>query len=155
MAAGASYTGAAPRSFETERGCPMSWLGFVLLILIPLAEIVVMIEVGRRIGTAVTIGLILLTGVAGAVLARAEGFAVMHRVRQDLEAGRVPARGLLDGSLVLVGALLLLAPGFITDTLGFILVFGPTRSLIRSHLTRWLISLLGGQGLWLWRWKRR
>lgn len=128
---------------------------FLLFTLVPLTELVVIIEVGRRLGTGVTIGLVLLTGVVGAYLARLEGFGVLRHIREDLENNRVPARGLVDGLLVLLGGLLLLTPGFITDLVGFLMLFGPSRNVIRRYLAQYLTSLAGGQAVWMVRTRKR
>jgi len=131
------------------------WRVLLLFTLVPLAEVAVMIEVGRRIGTGSTVALILLTGVLGAYLARAEGFGVLRRISEDLENHRVPARGLVDGALVLVGGLLLLTPGFITDALGLLMLLEPSRAWIRGYAGRWLLSRVAGPTVWIVRPRKR
>ncbi|MGE4296660.1 MAG: FxsA family protein [Desulfovibrionaceae bacterium] len=108
-------------------------LGFTL---IPLAEMYLLIEVGSRIGTLNTICLVLLTGIAGAWLARLEGFNTMVRVRESLNQGLVPAEEMLDAMLILVAGILLFTPGFITDTFGLVLLFPPSRNAFKRWLRR-------------------
>lgn len=107
----------------------MAWLLFLLFVAIPIAEIAVLIEAGDRIGLWPTVGLVILTAAVGAALARREGRAAMQRLAHAVENGQQPAGPLLDAAGVFAGGLLLLTPGFITDTLGLTLLFGPTRML--------------------------
>ncbi|MGN6548991.1 MAG: FxsA family protein [Pararhizobium sp.] len=105
---------------------PFSLVPFVLLGL-PVAEIAVFIVVGRHIGVLPTLGLILLTAILGSILLRVQGFGVLARIRQDVENRRVPARELVHGLMILLAGVLLITPGFITDTLGFLLFIPPVR----------------------------
>ena len=107
---------------------------FVLFVLVPLAELYVMIQVGQEIGALPTIGLLLAVSIVGAWLAKREGLGVWRRMRASIDAGQVPAAHLVDGVLILFGGALLLTPGFITDVLGFVLLVPPTRALIRRML---------------------
>lgn len=109
---------------------------FLLFTGVPLIELALLIEVGQRVGTAPTIGLVVLTGVVGAALARRQGFAIVGRIRAELAVGRVPAAHLLDGLLVLVAAVLLVTPGLLTDGIGFLLLLPPTRTAVRLALLR-------------------
>jgi UPF0716 protein FxsA len=103
-------------------------------------ELALLIQIGQVVGTLPTIGLIILTGVLGAYLARRQGLEVLTRVRQEAQAGRVPTEALFDGALVLIAGAFLLAPGVITDTLGLLCLFPPTRRMIKrviwSHIQR-------------------
>ncbi|NMB15884.1 MAG: FxsA family protein [Firmicutes bacterium] len=101
------------------------------LILLPIAELAVLIELGRQVGTRPTIGLVLGTGVIGAALAKSQGLAVLRRMAAQLDEGRVPAEGLLDGLLILIGGLLLATPGLMTDAAGFFLLVPWSRNLIK------------------------
>jgi len=107
----------------------MGWLLFFIFVALPIAEIAVLIEAGDRIGLWPTVGLVILTAAVGAVLARREGRAAMQRLAHAVESGQQPTGPLLDAAGVFAGGLLLLTPGFITDTLGLTLLFGPTRML--------------------------
>ena len=99
----------------------------VLFLLVPLVEIYFMIKVGSWIGAFTTVVLVVLTAVLGAALARYQGLATMQRLQQTIARGEAPALEMLEGGLLLVGALLLLVPGFITDLAGFTCLFPLTR----------------------------
>lgn len=90
------------------------------------------------IGIGPTIGLILMTGVAGAWLARSQGIEIIRQIQTETAQGQMPAITLIDGALVLVGGLLLLTPGFFTDVLGFSFLVPTTRTLWRKGLSNWL-----------------
>lgn len=101
-------------------------------------EIYILIEAGEIIGLWPTISLILLTGIAGAWLARSQGIEILRRIQDETARGQMPAITLIDGALVLVGGLLLLTPGFFTDALGFSFLVPLTRDLWRKGLSAWL-----------------
>jgi UPF0716 protein FxsA len=103
----------------------------ILFIVVPLAELYVIIQVGQWIGAWPTIALLLLDSVLGAVLLRHQGRAAWRRFNVALAERRVPARETFDGAMVIFGGALLLTPGFITDIFGLILLIPPTRALIR------------------------
>lgn len=108
----------------------------LLFIAVPLAELAVIIQVGQLIGVWWTIGLLLADSLLGSWLLRHQGRAAWRRFNQALQAGRVPTREVLDGTLVIFGSALLLTPGFITDVFGAVLLVPPTRALVRSVLVR-------------------
>jgi UPF0716 protein FxsA len=108
----------------------------LLFIAVPLAELAVIIQVGQAIGVWWTIGLLLADSLLGAWLMRHQGRAAWRRFNETTRAGRVPAREVLDGALVIFGGALLLTPGFITDIFGLILLVPPTRVLVRAVLAR-------------------
>ncbi len=110
----------------------------ILFTLVPLAELYILIEAGRQIGIAPTIAMVLLTGFAGAYLARSQGFQLMQRIQGDLSEGRVPATEMIDGAIILSGGLLLLTPGFCTDLFGFCLLTPLTRNYLKIWVQRWL-----------------
>ncbi len=116
----------------------------LLFTIVPFVELIVLIEVGKRIGTMSTLAIIILTGVLGASLARVQGFLVFARIRDDLNMGKLPANSLLDGLLILIGAIVLLTPGFITDILGFLLLFPATRVLLRDPLQQYFRRKISG-----------
>ena len=91
----------------------------VLFLVVPIAEIWVLIEVGSVVGPVATIGLVVLTAVVGAALMRAQGLATLFRARAAMAKGEVPALELLEGAVILIAGVLLLTPGFITDATGF------------------------------------
>src|SRR3954470_18530362 len=108
----------------------------LLFIVLPIAEIYVIIKVGEAIGVLPTIALLIVDGFVGAALARSQGRAAWARFNQALAEGRVPAREVFDGAMVIVGGAFLLAPGFITDVIGLLLLIPPTRALFRAVAAR-------------------
>jgi len=106
--------------------------------LVPLLELFVLFKVGALIGAVPALALILVTGIAGAYLARVQGFDLLRRVQNELAEGRLPATELFDGFLLLAGALLLLTPGFCTDLFGFFLLVPTSRAWIKRPLRNWL-----------------
>jgi UPF0716 protein FxsA len=108
----------------------------LLFIVVPIAELAVVIQVGQAIGVWWTIALLIADSILGSVLMRAQGRAAWRRFNETLHAGRVPAREVVDGGLVMFGGLLLLTPGFITDILGLLLLIPPTRAVVRRVLQR-------------------
>jgi len=116
---------------------PVLLLLIVLFITVPLVELYVLIKVGRELGAATTIGLCVLTAVAGAALIRIQGLATVGRVQAAVEANQLPAVELLAGAMLLATALLLLTPGFITDLAGFLVLVPAIRHwLARAVLAR-------------------
>jgi UPF0716 protein FxsA len=103
----------------------------VLFIVVPIAELYVIIQVGQAIGVLPTIALLLLDSIVGSLLLRTQGRAAWRRFQAAVAAGRVPTREVLDGVLVVFGGALLLTPGFITDVFGIIFLLPPTRALVR------------------------
>jgi UPF0716 protein FxsA len=117
----------------------------LLFLLVPLIEIFVMIKVGGIIGALPTVLLVVLTAVAGAALARVQGLATLQRLQTTLARGEAPAIEMIEGVLLLVGALLLLTPGFITDLLGFACLVPLTRrALAWQVLKRFTVVTPGG-----------
>jgi UPF0716 protein FxsA len=124
----------------------MIW--FVLLVLWPLAELYVIIKLSEAIGFLWVILLLVVSWPIGWRLIRHQGRAATRHLRDALLAGSTPTKEVLDGALVLFGAALLLVPGFITDTIGVLLLLPPTRALIRplvarNHRSAWLTRLAG------------
>lgn len=107
---------------------------FLLLLLVPLIEIALFIEVGDAIGLWPTIGVVILTAVLGAMLLRRQGLAVLGSVQGRLAAGENPGRLLADGAMILVAGVLLLTPGFLTDTIGFLFLVPPVRGWLFDRL---------------------
>jgi UPF0716 protein FxsA len=107
-----------------------------LFIVVPLAELYVILQVGEAIGVLWTVLLLLADSVLGSVLLRSQGRAVWRRFNEALSAGRMPHREVQDGVLVIFGGAFLITPGFITDVLGLLLLLPPTRALIRRVAMR-------------------
>jgi UPF0716 protein FxsA len=114
----------------------------LLLILIPAADIGVLLLSGKTIGVLPTITCIILTGVIGAYLAKKEGLETIRKAQQQLRNGHIPGEAVLDGICILVGGTMLITPGFITDILGFLMLFPITRKPIKwamkKFLRKWL-----------------
>ncbi|MDP9335347.1 MAG: FxsA family protein [Actinomycetota bacterium] len=108
----------------------------LLFVVIPIVEIYVAVLVGHAIGALNTIGLLLLLSIVGMWLTKHEGLSVISRIRRQLDAGQMPTNELIDGGLVLAGGLLLIVPGFVTDGLGLLLLFPPTRLAARRIAKR-------------------
>jgi UPF0716 protein FxsA len=106
----------------------------VLLLVVPLLEVLVILAVGKAIGGWPTFALLLAESALGAWLVRREGARAWQSLQQALTTGRMPSSQLADAALVLVGGVLLLAPGFLTDLVGFFLVLPFTRPLARGLL---------------------
>jgi UPF0716 protein FxsA len=111
-------------------------LFLALLIVVPIVEIYVIILVGQAIGGLETVGLLILLSLAGIYLTKYAGFKVLRSLRAQLEAGRTPANELIDGVLVLCAGVLLVVPGFVTGAIGLLLLFPPSRSVVRGYLRR-------------------
>ena len=108
----------------------------LIFIVLPIAELFVIIQVGEAIGVWLTIAILIADSVLGSMLLRSQGRAAWRRFNEALAAGRPPAREVLDGGLVIFGGAFLITPGFITDVLGLLLLFPPTRTLFRRLLVR-------------------
>ena len=115
----------------------------LLFTVVPIVELVVLLEVGRRIGTGATMLLILVTGVVGAVLARRQGVAALGHIRAELAAGQMPGPTIVDGVMILVAGALLITPGILTDIVGFLCLVPATRRSIRARLSRAFIRAAG------------
>jgi UPF0716 protein FxsA len=127
---------------ESRRG----WLRlalFVAFIGVPLVEIFVLIQVGQVIGPWWTILLLILDSLLGAWLIRREGGRAWRTLREALESGRMPARELADGALILIGGTLMLTPGFVTDAVGILLILPFTRPVACRLLTQVVSRRLG------------
>ncbi|MDO7906108.1 FxsA family protein [Paenibacillus sp. JX-17] len=109
-----------------------------LLLLIPALELYGFIWMSSRIGAGKTILLIIFTSIIGAVMMQFEGRKVIIDARKEMNSGQVPGRKLLDGLCVFVGGIMLVTPGFITDIVGFTLLFPVTRPVYRYALLKWI-----------------
>lgn len=107
-----------------------------LFVLLPLVELALLIQIGQWIGLVWTLGLVVGTGLLGATLARRQGLRAWVAIQTELRAGRMPARELLDGLLVLIGGIVLLTPGILTDLAGFALLVPATRAAFKRSLRR-------------------
>ena len=117
------------------------------LIVVPLVEIYLLVQVGQVIGPLPTIALLLAMSLLGAYLLRREGSRTFRAFRSAMGSGRVPAKEVADGALVIFGGALLLTPGFATDLLGLACVLPVTRAGLRTVLTRVVAARLGVPGM--------
>lgn len=105
-------------------------------LIVPFAELFVLIKVGQVVGALPTIAVLVGVSIAGAWLVKREGLGVVNRARAQVQAGRVPASELVDGVLILFAGALLLTPGFLTDLVGFVLLVPPVRAALRAFASR-------------------
>lgn len=111
---------------------------FLLFTLIPLLEVFLLVQLTQATSLATTFFFVIATGVLGAYFAKREGARVIREWQTATRSGRMPAEGILGGVLVLVGGTLLVAPGVLTDVVGLLLLFPPTRRAIAPLVRRWL-----------------
>ena len=108
----------------------------ILFIVVPLIEIALLIKIGKMIGLWPTLFIIIATGFMGAALARFQGFLVMKKIKNELSLGNMPADELIDGLLILIGGIVLLTPGLITDAIGFLMLIPWSRKIFKT----WLVN---------------
>lgn len=106
------------------------------LVVVPIVEISVLLQVGQLLGVLPTVVLLVVMSLLGAYLLRREGARTWRAFRTALASGRLPAAEVADGALVILGGALLLTPGFATDAFGLLCVLPPTRAVLRRLLTR-------------------
>ena len=104
--------------------------------IIPIIEIYLLIEIGSIFGALTEITLVILTGFLGAFMARMQGLQTLFRIQESLREGRMPSSDLLDALLIVIAGVVLLTPGFLTDSAGFLLLIPTTRNSIKSWLQR-------------------
>ena len=109
---------------------------FLAFTIIPIIEIYLLIEIGSMFGALTAVTLVILTGFLGAFLARMQGLQTLHRIQESLREGRMPSGELLDALLIVIAGLVLLTPGFLTDSAGFLLLIPATRNSIKYWLRR-------------------
>lgn len=113
------------------------WL-LVAFLLMPVIEIAVIIQVGRQIGAAWTVALLLGMSLLGAWIIKREGRRAWLDVQRSVDSGQPPAREMVDSALILLGGTLLLVPGFVTDVFGLLLMLPFTRPFVRRIAQVWL-----------------
>lgn len=115
----------------------MKWL-FLAFVVVPTAELALLIYSGQHLGLLPTVSIILLTGFLGAYLAKKQGMKAWLDFNQRMASREAPGDALIDGVCILIGGILLLIPGFITDLVGFLLLFSGPRNLLRPAIHRWI-----------------
>ena len=118
----------------------------LLFVAVPAAEIYVLVQVGQAIGALPTVLLLVADALVGAWLSRREGRRAWRALQEAIAAHRVPAKEVADGALVVLGGAFLLTPGFLTDVIGVLCLFPPTRALLRRALTRVVARRLLSRG---------
>ena len=111
---------------------------FLLFTILPVVELYLLFQLGRATTIETVVILVVLTGAAGATLARSQGLGVLRRIQFEMSEGRLPAGGLLDGLLILIGGAFLLTPGILTDLVGFFMLIPVTRDLFKFSVRNWL-----------------
>ena len=110
----------------------------ILFVIVPVTELYILIEVGKKIGSLTTIGIIIFTGILGAYLVKNQGFKILKKIQNDLNDGIMPGDSLIQGAIILAGGILLLTPGFVTDIVGFIFLIPVSRNVVKKYLLKWL-----------------
>ena len=113
-------------------------LGYLILLftIVPVVELALLLKVGSRIGLFSTLSIVVVTGVLGAYLAKWQGISVMSKMQNEINQGKLPADKMFDGIIILCSGLLLLTPGFVTDTLGFLGLVPATRGILKKYLRK-------------------
>ena len=123
-----------------NRGHATTTIGLVLpvlialFVLVPIAEIAVLIQVGQQIGVLETLALMVAVSFVGAWLVKREGVGVWRRAQRQIDAGVVPGRELVDAALIMLAGALLLTPGFLSDCVGILLLLPPVRAGLRRFV---------------------
>lgn len=119
---------------------------FLALVIVPLIEIGLFIEVGGLIGLWPTLGIVVLTALAGATMLRLQGLATIGDLRGRIDRGEDPSGPLAHGALILASGLLLLTPGFFTDAIGFALLVPQVRAAVIRYLARRVVTVIHKRG---------
>ncbi|UPW00821.1 membrane protein FxsA [Halorussus gelatinilyticus] len=110
------------------------------LLLIPLLDALFLVYVASQLGAPLTVALVVLTALVGTLFVRAEGRHTVRRLQKAVGEGNVPTDELTDGALLIAAGAFLLTPGLVTDTLGFLLAFPPSRILVREAVQKWVVK---------------
>jgi len=111
---------------------------FILFITIPVVEVFVLLDAADHIGLWATFLLVIATGIAGAYLTKSQGLDLLARIQAATSQGELPAMELIDGLFIMLGGVLLLTPGFITDLVGFICLTPWSREPLKRYLIKWM-----------------
>ncbi len=106
----------------------------LLFVLMPIIELSLLIRLAKAISLGPTLGIVILTGVVGAALARAQGVSTWNKVQHDLADGRMPTSEIVDALLIFIAGVVLITPGLITDVIGFTLLIPPARKILKAKL---------------------
>lgn len=111
---------------------------FLIFTFVPLIELIIFIKIAPLVGFWRTIAIIVITGCGGAYLAKTQGSGTINAIKLEISEGKFPADRLLDGAIILVGAVLLITPGFLTDCIGLLCMFTATRALFKIPLRNYI-----------------
>lgn len=107
----------------------------LLFIVMPIVEIALLLRVGDAFGWIPTLLIVIATAIVGSAMLRQQGLATLNKARQRMDSGEMPAQQLLEGILIMIGGVLLLTPGFVTDAFGFVCLIPPTRQWLAAKLS--------------------
>ena len=111
---------------------------FLFFIAIPIIEVILFITVGKYIGLWNTILIIIVTGIIGAILVKSQGVAIFNKALEEIKSNKMPLFSIFEGIAILIAGAFLLTPGFLTDTLGCVLLIPKTRNIIIKYITSYL-----------------
>lgn len=109
-------------------------MALLLLLILPIIELVVIVQVAHAIGVWNTLGLLLLISLIGGSLTKRAGLGALKRFQADVAGGTVPTAAAVDALLILTGGVLLVIPGFVSGAIGLLLLIRPVRALLRSRV---------------------
>lgn len=109
-----------------------------LFIVLPFVELFLLMQLAEHFGSWHTLGLVILTGVVGAALAKQQGLRTIQRLQQEVEQGRMPTNALIDAGMILVAGALLVTPGVLTDIVGFSLLIPVCRTAYRKIVASYI-----------------
>lgn len=118
----------------------------ILFIAMPIIEIAVLLRVGASLGWLLTLGIVIFTAILGTAMLRQQGLATLNKARQRMSSGEMPAEQLLEGMLLMIGGVLLLTPGFVTDAFGFACLVPWTRQWMAGKIAARSVVGFGGIG---------
>lgn len=116
------------------------WALFFIFVVVPLIEIALFVQIGGEIGMLATVIIVILTAFMGANLLRAQGFSTWTHAQKEMDAGHLPVDDVIHGLFLLIAGALLLTPGFLTDTIGFLLFLPPLRLLLGRKIMAKLMA---------------
>ncbi len=119
----------------------------IIFTVVPLIELMVLIKAGEALGTIPTIAIVVCTGILGAAFSRSQGLSVFQKIKMTLQTGQLPGSELIQGLLILVGGVMLVTPGFITDLTGFVLILPSSRKFIANIAMAYMKSKIAS-GKW-------
>jgi len=111
---------------------------FLFFIAIPIVEVILFITVGKYIGLWNTILIIIVTGIIGAILVKSQGITIFNKALEEIKSNKMPLLSIFEGIAILIAGAFLLTPGFLTDTLGCVLLIPKTRNIIIKYITSYL-----------------